>query len=184
MYVKTLFWKQQKLRNYPWESDMALFNAGCDFSRKSRDDLLKQIQAAVSLWPICILFQDFVYNYFSQRLSGVSGEWCTQANCRDWRRYLQCGMLQKPLVPDSSFKHALRVPTSDATRRRLGNCIFPVITSLSSECWWKRGSTPLLSHVFLIRVGIQDESREEDDVCWVTSLYLALGWCLTSVCPS
>lgn len=34
----------------------------------------------------------------------------------------------------------------------------------------RKGGTPLLSHVFLIRVGLQDGSKEEDDICWVTSL--------------
>lgn len=69
----------------------------------------------------------------------------------------------------------------------VGNPILAMTPSLVSG--GKRG-TPVLNHVLLmvdededlVGVGISDGEREEDDICWVTSLHPAPCRC-QSVCP-
>lgn len=79
---------------------MAPCNAGCNFSRKSRGNVLEQIQAVVSLWLICTPFQKFIYNQFSQRLDDIGGELVYPTHLQRPVYIPQCKtvMLRKPSI--------------------------------------------------------------------------------------
>lgn len=183
-----MFGNKNNSRNYLQESDMASFNAECNFSRKRRGNLFKQSQAVVGLWLSCPPFQKHIYRPVNLQPVFPVTQWhmwglVIQCIYRDLCGYPQCmtGDLAKVL-----------------------DCLIPTLNMClefqpSMPSWWDSGITffhncparwavsrevtLLLSPVFLIGAGIQDGSREEDDVRWVTSPYQAPCWCVPSVCP-
>lgn len=121
-------------------------------------------------------------NQFSQWLSDTWGL-VIQCIYRDLCGYPQCmtGDLAKVLdclIPtlNMCLEFQPRMPSWwDSGITFFHNC--PARWAVSREV------TLPLSPVFLIGAGIQDGSREEDDICWVTSPYQAPCWCVPSVCP-
>lgn len=155
----------KQFRNYPWEPDMAPFNAGCDFSRKSRGNVLEPIQEMVSVWLICIPFQKFIYNQFSRTLDGRGGELVYPTH------------LQRPMYLPQCWESSIawfRLHTC-VQSSNLG-CHHGEVRELHSSHDHllerravRKGGTSLISPSFLSRAGIQNGPRGEDAIGWVAS---------------